>query len=176
MFITKKRPQISAMNNFEDAKENCIIRPQKAKIGHKFDRWVTSESNQWQRRCFVQLRRYLSIECGFRMSMNLSEQCWEGLEIFSLTDKFEDKKRDEIRQWLIGCVAFHRQHDRKTRLEYCWIHPFWRNRKLLKKNWPEFIERYGLFFVRYPRSNAMENFLKTINYIEPEYGLIDEST
>ncbi len=98
--------------------------------------------------------------------MDESDECWRDIEIFSLTDYFFDEKRYENRQWLIGCVAFQIHEKNVVELTYCWIHPFWRNKNLLKQSWSDFINRYGFFYVSYPRSNAMEGFLKAVNYVE----------
>ncbi len=44
-------------------------------------------------------------------------------------------------------------------LDWVWIHPFFRNRGLLKKAWKEFEHRFGAFTVSPPWSPSMKAFL-----------------
>jgi len=48
-------------------------------------------------------------------------------------------------------------------LEWIWLHPFFRNRGNLKKNWKKLEEDFGNFLIREPISNDMDNFLKNTN-------------
>ena len=155
---------MSDNQNYIDAREKFIIRPQKAKVGCKYDKWVTKRSPKWQRECFVQLRRYLGMEYPYGMKMDTSDDCWEYTEILSLTDEFYDEKRSEPRQWLIGAVAFENEPS-SALLEFCWIHPFWRNKKILKNNWHLLQERFGSFLILGPCSKGMEGFLKSVGHI-----------
>jgi hypothetical protein len=48
-------------------------------------------------------------------------------------------------------------------LDWVWLHPFARNRKILKNNWANFKSRFDEFEVSTPLSAHMESFLKKIN-------------
>lgn len=48
-------------------------------------------------------------------------------------------------------------------LEWIWIHPFFRNRGNLKKNWNILEEQFEKFLIRKPISPDMSNFLKKID-------------
>lgn len=147
--------------NYRDAVSSKIIRPQKAKVGKTFDAWITQESPVWQRRCVVQLRRYLYLECDYGMFFDDSFECWKSLEVFPFLDQFFDESRHESRQWMIGAVCFSR--DTKPHLlEFCWLHPFWRNQGLLRRAWPEFEKRFGNFEIEPPISGAMSGFLASL--------------
>lgn len=45
-------------------------------------------------------------------------------------------------------------------LDWVWLHPFSRNRRLLRKSWPTFTKRFGQFSVAEPISAHMSVFLK----------------
>lgn len=51
------------------------------------------------------------------------------------------------------------QFDSCFRLDWVWIHPFSRNRGILKQNWKGFQERFGQFEVAEPLSVQMSAFL-----------------
>lgn len=44
-------------------------------------------------------------------------------------------------------------------LNWIWIHPFWRNRGILREWWPTFRESHGDYWVEPPVSPAMKQFL-----------------
>lgn len=48
-------------------------------------------------------------------------------------------------------------------LKWIWLHPFFRNRGNLKKNWHVLEEKFGNFIIETPISNDMKYFLKNIN-------------
>lgn len=48
-------------------------------------------------------------------------------------------------------------------LKWIWLHPFFRNRGNLKKNWHILEEKFGNFIIETPISNDMKYFLKNIN-------------
>lgn len=159
---------MSNIKQYDDAKIKLIIRPQKAKIGCMFDDWVTIASERWQKQALIQIRRYQAIECNDGFSMDISDQCWRNVEIYPFIDDFYDENRNEMRQWLIGGACFSKFDDDSVEMDFCWIHPFFRNKGLLKKAWLEFKSRYGNFYVSQPRTKAMEGFLSSVGYIEPE--------
>lgn len=47
-------------------------------------------------------------------------------------------------------------------LEWIWIHPFFRNRGNLKKNWTQLEENFGNFIIKTPISNDMKAFLENM--------------
>ena len=153
---------------YDDARIKNIIRPQKSKIGEEFDEWITIDSDKWQKQCTVQIRRYQALECNDGFSMDTTDDCWRNVEIFPFFDEFYDENRHEFRQWLIGAACFSKIEDNVVELDFCWIHPFERGKGLLKRNWETFEQKFGKFYVSYPRSKAMEGFLKSIGYVEPE--------
>jgi len=149
-----------------EARREKIIRPQKPYRNSHFDQWVTKDSGFWQRKHYVQLRRYQSYECNDGMRMDTSDDCWRDFVGYSFLAEYFDERIDDKRSWLIGTAGFtHKQS--KTTLEYCWIHPFWRGEGLLKHAWPSFIERFGEFYVSEPRTNSMRGFLQSVGYQDP---------
>ena len=48
-------------------------------------------------------------------------------------------------------------------LKWIWLHPFFRNRGNLKKNWHKLEEKFGDFLIESPISSDMNSFLKNIN-------------
>ncbi|PHO11684.1 hypothetical protein CPG38_11700 [Malaciobacter marinus] len=48
-------------------------------------------------------------------------------------------------------------------LKWIWLHPFFRNRGNLKKNWNKLEEKFGNFLIESPISNDMNSFLENIN-------------
>ncbi|MEL0658400.1 hypothetical protein V6255_04525 [Psychromonas arctica] len=154
--------------DYNDATVNCIIRPQPSEVGRYFDEWVNINSDLWQKERIVQIRRYQSIECRDGMSMDTSSACWQSIDVFPLTGDLPDKKTGDTRQYLVGGVCFKTYREGKVVLEFCWIHPFWRNRGLLKKNWEIFEDKFGDFFVSNPRTKSMKGFLNSIKYTAPQ--------
>ncbi|WP_293008142.1 hypothetical protein [Nitrosomonas sp.] len=157
---------MSNKQKWEEATYKSVIRPQRARIHCNFDEWVTKDSPKWQRECFVQLRRYQSLECHDGMSMDASDTCWRFTEILSLTDDCLNEKREKYEESLIGAICFTRKPE-IIMLEFCWIHPFWRNKGLVKSKWPLFQKKFGIFHVSYPRTKAMQGLLKSVGFIDP---------
>ena len=147
--------------DYIDATILKIVRPQKAIVGKTFDDWITQGSPIWQRRSVVQIRRYLHLECEYGMSFDESCECWKSLTVFPFLDEFFDNSRHELRQWMIGAVCFSDDTDLPL-LEFCWLHPFWRNQGLLRRAWPQFEERFGKFEIERPISKAMSGFLMSL--------------
>jgi len=156
------------MDFYTDAKVKYIIRPLPANIGKFFDEWIDINSDLWQKECAVQIRRYQSIECldGFRM--DTSDECWENLQVFPFTSDLFDEEFGETRQYLVGAVGFSKNKNDIVKLDFCWLHPFWRNRGLLKKIWCEFSYHFGEFYVSEPRTKTMQGFLDSVSYVEPK--------
>ncbi|MES2671359.1 MAG: hypothetical protein V4673_13210 [Pseudomonadota bacterium] len=155
---------------YEEARTEKIIRPQKPRSGFEFDLWVTKKSAHWQRKHFVQIRRYQAIECNDGMFMTTSDDCWRDFVAYSFLEDYYDKKTDSLKCWLVGTAGF-TDNDTEKVLEYCWIHPFWRGRGLLRRAWPKFSERFGPFHVSHPHSSAMRGFLTSVGYQEPGQAL-----
>jgi hypothetical protein len=47
-------------------------------------------------------------------------------------------------------------------MQWIWFHPYWRQKGLLSKSWPNFTQEFGDFICEPPYSRAMIGFLKTI--------------
>ena len=47
-------------------------------------------------------------------------------------------------------------------MQWVWMHPFYRRKKLLSRAWPEFRKQFGDFHVEPPLSDAMKAFLNEI--------------
>lgn len=146
-----------------------IIKPQLAKDRHKFDEWITKTSSEWQREACVQLSRYLNSECDYGISMDTTDECWKNLKIRAFKNTYYDEC-DEAREGLIGVVCF--QEDQEfsnlegvhTVLAFCWVHPFYRNKGLLKREWKNFTAKFGDFLISNERSKAMKSFLDFVGY------------
>ena len=69
------------------------------------------------------------------------------------------------RTWVGACCFRERTSgNRKWQaLQWIWIHPFSRNRGVLKENWPALKKYHGNFAVEPPLSPAMEHFLFKYN-------------
>jgi hypothetical protein len=68
---------------YEEARIEKIIRRQKPRLGSEFDLWATRKSPHWQRKHFVQIRRYQAMESGDGMSMSTSDDCWRDFVAYS---------------------------------------------------------------------------------------------
>ena len=143
------------------------ISPLKALSNKNFDQWVTSKSPKWQRKHIVMIRRYQKYECDDGCIMDTSDKLWEEIQAFTFTDTYFDKKKGVYREWLIGSACFYR-YKYGMQLDFCWLHPFWRNKGLLRDSWPQFIERFGNFYLSRPISKSMQGFLNSVNYNEPK--------
>lgn len=153
------------MFNYIDATEERNIRALKAKSGFRFDKCITMKSPTWQKNSMVQIRRYLGLECNYGCNMDASDHCWDGVEVYPVIEGFYDNKKQEWRERAVcgvcmstsfGCVV----------LEFCWIHPFYRNQGKLKKLWPELEAKYGWFYVMPTVTKTMQAFLKSVGYEE----------
>jgi hypothetical protein len=51
-------------------------------------------------------------------------------------------------------------HGASFELDWLWLHPFARNRKMLKSNWPTLTQRFGSFSVAKPISLQMSAFIQ----------------
>lgn len=100
--------------------------------------------------------------------MDVTDECWHDLQVFTLTDDLFDEDVNDNRQYVVGAVSFTKHCIEIAMLEFCWIHPFRRNRGLLKSSWAEFEFTLGEFYVYCPRSRAMQNSLDSIAYVEPK--------
>ncbi|MFT6779780.1 MAG: hypothetical protein ACJAV1_003724 [Paraglaciecola sp.] len=156
------------MDLYTDAKVKHIIRPQPANIGLCFDEWIDIDSDLWQKECTEQIRRYQSIECSDGFSMDTSDECWKNLQVFPFTSDLFDEELCETRQYLVGAVGFIKYKNDIVVLEFCWLHPFWRNRGLLKKSWCEFSYHFGEFYISKPRTKTMQSLLDSVSYVEPK--------
>lgn len=142
---------------YDEAVIEKIIRPQNAADGQCFDKWVTSNSRQWQRIHFVQIRRYLSLEFkDYGCNLDCSNMSWNETVAYSFLDP-------ACQGTLVGAAFFDTECGEVT-LSSCWLHPFFRHQGLVKEAWPEFITRFDSFYVETPVSKTMIGLLQSINY------------
>ena len=154
------------MDLYNDARVRHIIRPQAAKHNLLFDEWIDVDSDEWQKSCIVQIRRYQSMECEDGFKMDTSDECWENLQVFPFTSDLYDEELEDCRQYVVGAVGFSKYENNIVELDFCWIHPFWRQRGLLKSYWDDFLLEFGDFYVSHPRTRAMQGFLDSMSYSE----------
>lgn len=149
-----------------DIEYRKLISPQLAPSGKEFDDWITADSEKWQRKMVCQLRAYQAKECGDGNGMDDSDGLWRNLQVKTITDRARTNS-DQVREALFGCVCFEIHENGCVELQFCWIHPFLRNKGKLRYLWEGFKVKYGNFYVSTPRSKSMEGFLKAVNYQEP---------
>ena len=53
-------------------------------------------------------------------------------------------------------------------LDWVWLHPFSRNRKMLRNNWDTFRQRFGQFSVAAPLSAHMSDFIRK-HHVPPNH-------
>ena len=149
-------------SNFTEARQSKVIRPQKAPFGKKFDPWISSFSPTWQRCAVVQLTRYLAMETGYRMDLDETVATWRKVEVnaFAVTELVVDKNGNEY-EALVGNAIFYTLSGVAT-LYYCYLHPFFRNRKLFQKHWGMISRRYPQFDVEPPISKPMQALLTRV--------------
>jgi len=95
-------------------------------------------------------------------------QLSEKYKVLLFTERALDKTKKEPMPYRIyGACLFSIQEfthgDDYWILKWIWIHPFFRNRGNLKKNWEQMEEDFGNFLIETPISNDMKGFLKKIN-------------
>jgi len=154
---------------YEEARSMGVIRPLHAPEGKEFDQWIDKNSALWMREGIVQIRRYLSLECDYSFSFDASEECWENLIVYTYTGYYlKESNTESVYKSLIGAVAFDKVEfeDGKTEyvLRFCWIHPFCRNRGLLKESWRTLSFRFKDFLVERPLTPAMKVFLNNADF------------
>lgn len=164
-----------------------VIKPLLAPPDRNFDLPITKHSEFWQREYCVQIRRYLGLECNCGMNM-VSDGWDETIEIWPLTEtSFSQPEQECGVETMIGAVCFQKIDYEGIGLiwcmEFCWIHPFYRSRGLLRGKWSHFERKYKTFAVGRPLSKSMEAFLQNVGYpmnredfIAWLSGQIDEST
>ena len=142
----------------KEARLSGLIRRYKPPKNSHFDMWVSAQSARWQRKYFVQIRRYQALECDDGMLMDRSDACWHNFTGFSFLDLGD----------LVGAAGFSKDGENVT-LQYCWLHPFSRGRGHLKRSWPLFVSRFGQFRVSKPRTQAMQGFLQSVQHTDPDW-------
>ena len=151
--------RVFSQRDHDEARVEKIIRLLRAKKGCCFDDWIDINSPRWQRRPIVQIRRYQSLECNDGFSWDMSDDGWKRAQIFTFTDF--GHYRGDLAHYLIGAAGF-ATYDWGIQLDFCWLHPFYRNNGRLKSAWPSFKERFGEFKVSKPQSPAMAGFLASL--------------
>ena len=69
------------------------------------------------------------------------------------------KSEDHFPSRVIGGGVFVHRHN-SFELDWVWLHPFSRNRRILRENWKAFQTRFGQFSVASPLSAHMSDFIK----------------
>ncbi len=150
----------------DDARIHKRIIPQKPPVGKQFEEWVTIDSPEWQRLPIVQFRRYLGIECDYGMSFDASDECWEKLEVHTITDRYYDEDECAMKSWLVGAICMVREES-QSRLGWAWIHPFWRNKGKLEKAYQNIKNRFNEgFYIERPVSPSMIGALRKLNHVD----------
>jgi hypothetical protein len=66
---------------------------------------------------------------------------------------------------LVGACCFrereYKDTGRKWCLQWIWLHPYYRDKGILKKNWKYFEDMLGDFYVETPYSSSMRGFLQS---------------
>lgn len=153
-------------SDYEEANYQKILRPQSAAKGKIFDTWITSTSPEWQRLAVVQLTRYLSLETGYRQDLNEYANSWASNKttVFAITEDITSRDGIE-RQSLVGMLTFHHfDNDPVPVLYHCYLHPFFRNKGLMKKAWQDVQVRFPRFEIEPPLTLAMKHFLGKVDY------------
>ena len=61
---------------------------------------------------------------------------------------------------VLGGGCFRELHDGAYQLDWVWLHPFARNRRKLKEQWPKFQDKFGAFTITLPLSAHMAKFVE----------------
>ena len=149
-----------------EVKGQNIIRPLALGKAEEFGSWVDKDSPLWQREYFVHIRRYQASECNDGFYMDDSDSSWENLVVYPFVEHVRDDSGSYVKA-LVGAAGFIQDSAGESQLEYCWIHPFFRNKGLLRSAWYEFKYKFGDFIVSQPRTKAMDAFLENVGYKDP---------
>jgi hypothetical protein len=82
----------------------------------------------------------------------------ETLSLILFLDDYYDKRSDSLKRWLVGAAGFTDNGAEKF-LSIAGYIRSGRGKGLFGAAWPKFTERFGAFYVSYPRSSAMRGFL-----------------
>jgi hypothetical protein len=52
-------------------------------------------------------------------------------------------------------------------LQWCWLHPYFRNKGILQRSWDSFVKTHGNFVIEGPYSKAMQAFMIKVGYKSP---------
>ena len=77
------------------------------------------------------------------------------------------KSEDHFPNRVIGGAVFVNLGD-SYELDWVWLHPFSRNRKMLRNNWDKFRQRFGQFSVAAPLSAHMSDFIRK-HHVPPNH-------
>ena len=121
-----------------------------------------------ERKGCVQIRRYQALECNDGINWDSSDEGWKNAQIFTFKETEYTDKNPDGESWLIGAAGFTVVNSQQyVCLDFCWIHPFWRNQNLLTNAWPIFLKKYQKFYMSTPRTHAMNSVLKKVKYQQP---------
>ncbi|WP_306522150.1 hypothetical protein [Rheinheimera sp.] len=80
--------------------------------------------------------------------------------IFTETAMDLVKNENHFPNRVIGGACFRQKSTGEYFLDWVWFHPFARNRKILKRHWPELKQKFPNFTLTKPLSAHMEAFVK----------------
>jgi hypothetical protein len=96
----------------------------------------------------------------------------EGYDFIQFCALPKNKDEDNYEAWLfhtiseqvIGSCVFRKINDPihtdiKWKLDWIWLHPYFRRNGILSGTWDKFMLRYGFFYLEFPLSYAMHKFL-----------------
>lgn len=124
--------------------------------------YITKESEETQKDQLAIIAKYFKSEMGFdHLQFDDSMYDNDRFTGFLLLQRAMDlvEREDHFPSRIVGGGIFV-ENLGSHELDWVWIHPFSRNRKILRDRWREFKERFGQFSVTEPLSVQMAAFLK----------------
>lgn len=147
--------------NYREAREQWLIKPIPARRGECYGQEITLASPLWQKTACIQIRRYLAIECGCGFNWDTSDDGWQDVVVLPFTEDNFHSQTGECVEMLIGAAGFCYFSDVNAWwLSFVWIHPFFRNRKLVRSAYPEWLDRFGDFSIEMPVSKAFQAVIR----------------
>ncbi|MGJ0483801.1 MAG: hypothetical protein ACR65R_04605 [Methylomicrobium sp.] len=142
--------------------EYCIDAPILEKPGYPEVLYIDKDSDESLKDHLAVIAKYFKNEMCFNR-LQFDESMYDNNDFtgFLVLQPAMDlvEREDHFPCRVVGGGVF--AHScRGPELDWVWIHPFSRNRKLLRNRWKEFKARFGQFSVAEPLSAHMSAFLK----------------
>ena len=123
--------------------------------------FIDRNSEISQKNFLATIARYFKREMRFdNLQYDQSMYHNEDLTGFLFLQRAMDlvKNENHFPSRVVGGGVFVKQGD-SYELDWVWLHPFFRNRKILRGHWKQFKQRFGQFSVDSPLSAHMSNFV-----------------